>query len=113
MKLTKKSQKMMDILEDIFGDIDFDKPIAILSYGGKETKISLEIFNYDYGGEKKREGPRSKIATMEHKNLREFLKNIEPDDVNVEITTEEDTVEEGLEMMFDSLEDDCLFDNLR
>ena len=113
MKLTKKSQKMMDALEDAFADIGFSDPVAILRYDDKETRISQEIFNYDYGGEKKKEGPRSPEAVIEHKRLQEFLKNIEPDDVEIEIISEEDRVNDGLEMILDSLEDDCLFDNLR
>ena len=50
---------------------------------------------------------------MEYKKLREFLKNIQPDDVEIEIISEEDRINDGLEMILDSLEDDCLFDNLR
>lgn len=113
MKLTKKAQKIMDRLEDAFGEIDFNEPIAILSYGDREAKISPEIFNYNYGGKDQQEGPRSYEAEIEHKRLREFLKNIEPHDVEIEITSEEDAVGDGLEMILDSLEDECLFDNLR
>ncbi len=114
MKLTKKAQKMMDALEDAFADIAFSDPVAILRYDDKETRISQEIFNYDYGdGKDKKEGPRSPEAAMEHKRLQEFLKNIEPDDVEIEIISEEDRINDGLEMILDSLEDDCLFDNLR
>ncbi len=113
MKLTKKVQTMMDILEDAFGEIDFIEPIAILSYDDKTAKISPEIFNYDYGEKEKDGKPKSIEAEVEHKNLREFLKNIEPDDVDVEITSEEDAVGDGLEMILDSRDDDCLFDNFR
>ncbi len=113
MKLTKKVQKIMDVLEEAFADVDFIDPLAILRYDDRETKISQEIFNYDYGGEKKKEGPRSPKAAIEHKRLQEFLKNIEPDDIEIEIISEEDRVNDGLEMILDSLEDDCLFDNLR
>ena len=101
----------MDVLEDAFADTDFNDPIAILRYDDRETKISEEIFNYDYGGIK--EGPKSPEAAMEHKKLREFLKNIQPNDVEIEIISEEDRINDGLEMILDSLEDDCLFDNLR
>ena len=114
MKLTKKAQVLMDALEDAFADIDFNDPIAILRYDDRETKISEEIFNYDYGdGKDDKEGPKSHEAAMEHKKLREFLKNIQPDDVEIEIISEEDRINDGLEMILDSLEDDCLFDNLR
>ncbi len=113
MKLTKKAQKIMDALEDAFSEIDFSDPIAILSYDDREAKISPEIFNYDYGGKDKEEGPKSYEAGIEHKKLRDFLKNIEPSDVEIEITSEEDAVGDGLEMILDSLEDDCLFGNLR
>ena len=113
MKLTKKAQKMMDILEDAFGEIDFIEPVAILSYDDKTAKISPEIFNYDYGKKEKDGKPKSIESEIEHKNLREFLKNIEPDDVDVEITSEEDAVGDGLEMISDSRDDDCLFDNFR
>ena len=34
---------MMDILDDAFGKIDFNKPIAILTY---DDKISLEVFRW-------------------------------------------------------------------
>ncbi len=114
MKLTKKAQKMMDALEDAFSDVDFNEPIAILRYDDREAKITPEIFNYDYGGgEDSKEGPKSNEAKIEHQKLREFLKNIEPYDVEIEIISEEDRVSDGLEMILDSLEDDCLFDNFR
>ncbi len=113
MKLTKKAQKMMDILEDAFGEIDFIEPIAILRYDDKIAKISPEIFNYDYGEKEKDGKPKSIEAEIEHKNLREFLKNIDPLDVEIEIISDEDRVGDGLEMILDSLEGDCLFDNLR
>ncbi len=111
MKLTEKVQKMMDILEDAFGEIDFIEPIAILSQDDKTAEISPEIFNYDHGEKEKDGKPKSIEAEIEYKNLREFLKNIEPDDVDVEITLEEDTVGDGLEMILDSRDDNCLFDN--
>ncbi|PHS36917.1 MAG: hypothetical protein COB07_11885 [Sulfurovum sp.] len=113
MKLTKKVQTMMDILENAFGEIDFIEPIAILRYDERIAKISPEIFNYDYGEKEKDGKPKSAEAEIEHKNLREFLKNIEADDVDVEITSEEDAVADGLEMILDSRDDDYLFDNFR
>ena len=59
MKLTKKSQEMMDILEEYFSEVTFSNPIATLSYGNRIVKISPEIFNYDYGGAGRKEKPRS------------------------------------------------------
>ena len=73
MKLTKKAQEMMDILEDAFADIDFANPVALLTYEDREAKITQEIFNYNYG---EKEGPKSPEATEEHKILKDFLKNI-------------------------------------
>lgn len=108
MKLTKKVQKMMDILEDAFADVEFVDPVAWLTYEDREVKITQEIFNYNYG---EKEGPKSPEASEEHKALKEFLKNIEADNVDVEIISEEDIVGEGLEMIMESREEECLFDN--
>ena len=47
---------------------------------------------------------------MTHRRSQE---NIQPNDVEIEIISEEDRINDGLEMILDSLEDDCLFDNLR
>ncbi|MCK5536182.1 MAG: hypothetical protein KAI79_05100 [Bacteroidales bacterium] len=113
MKLTKKAQNMMDILEEYFSEITFSEPIAILNYNDRMAKITPQVFNYDYGGKDSDEGPKSDEAEIEHKKLRNFLKNIDPYDVNVEIVSEVDEVGEGLEMIMDAREDECLFDNMR
>ena len=110
MKLTKKAQEMMDILEDAFADVEFADPVAWLTYEDREVKITQEIFNYNYG---EKEGPKSSEAAEEHKVLKEFLKNIEADQVDVEIILEEDIVGEGFDMIMEAKEDECMFDNLR
>ena len=115
MKLSVKSQNMMDILEEYFSNVSFPDPVAILRYGDKVARVTQEIFNYDYGGGKKKEGPGSPQASEEHKILSEFLKGIiEPDDVTVEIDiSDEDGIEEGFELIMSGKEDDeCLFENL-
>lgn len=103
----------MDIFEDAFSDIEFNDAVAILRYDDREAKISADIFNYCYGETDKKEGPRSPEAVAEHKILWGFLKSISLSDVDVEIVSEEDAVGDGLAMILDDLENDCLFENLR
>ena len=114
MKLTKKAQQMMDTLEEYFSEVTFADPIAILTHNDRIEKITPQIFNYSYGGKDNKEGPKSEEAAMEHKKLRNFLKNIDPENVEVEIgTVEIDEVAEGFEMIMDAKEEDeCFFGNL-
>jgi len=114
MKLTKKSQRMMDILEEYFSDVTFADPVATLAYDDRKISVTQELYDYDYGGADRKEGPRSPEAARQHKLLQEFLKNIDPVDVEVEIGIDEsNSIQEGFDLIMDSKEEgDCFFDNL-
>ncbi len=114
MKLTKEAQRMMDILEEHFSNVTFADPIATLSHGNRTVQVTQELFDYDYGGAGRKEGPRSPEAERQHKELQEFLKGVDPDDVEVEIDVDEsDAAQEGFDLIMDSKEDgECFFENL-
>ena len=114
MKLTKKAQMMMDRLEEYFSEERIENPIAVLTYENRQVEITQEIYKYDYGGQDRKEGPLTEQAAEEHKRLKEFLSNIDPDKVEIEIIeSEDDIIKEGFELIMSGKEDDdCFFENL-